>query len=110
MAILKSRFLEIEIAIEATNEWQNRKLKSFYPFIFVDCLYVNIRKDMEVKNCAVYVILGYDIDGVQDILGIWNNETEGKHHWMQIFDEIKLRGVEDILFMVDCKMKLNNKK
>ena len=71
------------MAIEATNEWQNRKLKSFYPFIFVDCLYVNIRKDMEVKNCAVYVILGYDIDGVKDILGIWINETEGKHHWMQ---------------------------
>ena len=86
-------------AIEAANEWQNRKLKSFYPFIFVDCLYVNIRKDMEVKNCAVYVILGYDIDGVKDILGIWINETEGKHHWMQIFDEIKLRGVEDILFI-----------
>ena len=86
-------------AIEAANEWQNRKLKSFYPFIFVDCLYVNIRKDIEVKNCAVYVILGYDIDGVKDILGIWINETEGKHHWMQIFDEIKLRGVEDILFI-----------
>lgn len=85
--------------IDAANEWQNRKLKSLYTFVFVDCLYVNVRKDMEVKNCAVYVVLGYDIDGVKDVLGIWIGESEGKHHWMQIFDELKLRGVEDILFI-----------
>ena len=86
-------------AIETAQEWQNRPLKKFYTFIFVDCLYVNIRKDMEVKNCAVYVILGYDIDGIKDVLGIWIGESEGKHYWMQIFDEIKSRGVEDVLFI-----------
>jgi transposase-like protein len=52
---------------------------------------------METKNCAVYVIPGYDVDGVKDILGIWTGETEGKHYWMQIFDEIKARGEEDSL-------------
>lgn len=85
--------------IETANEWQNRPLKKFYTFLFVDCIYVNVRKDMETKNCAVYVILGYDINGVKDILGIWMGETEGKHRWMQIFDEIKSRGVEDVLFI-----------
>ena len=85
--------------IETANEWQNRPLKKFYAFLFVDCLYVNIRKDMETKSCAVYVVLGYDINGVKDILGIWIGEAEGKHYWMQIFDEIKNRGVEDILFI-----------
>lgn len=85
--------------IETANEWQNRPLKRFYPFVFVDCLYVSIRKEMETKNCAVYVILGYDIDGAKDILGIWIGESEGRHYWMQIFDEIKARGVEDILFI-----------
>ena len=80
-------------------EWQNRPLKKFYTFLFVDCLYVSIRQEMETKNCAVYVILGYDVDGVKDILGIWIGETEGKHYWMQIFDEIKARGVEDVLFI-----------
>ena len=85
--------------IETANEWQNRPLKKFYTFLFVDCLYVNIRKDMETKSCAVYVVLGYDINGVKDILGIWIGEAEGKHYWMQIFDEIKNRGVEDILFI-----------
>ena len=85
--------------IESANEWQNRPLKKFYTFLFVDCLYVNIRKEMETKNCAVYVVLGYDVNGVKDILGIWIGESEGKHYWMQIFDEIKSRGVEDILFI-----------
>jgi len=54
---------------------------------------------METKNCAVYVILGYDVNGIKDILGLWIGEAEGKHYWMQIFDEIKARGVEDILFI-----------
>ncbi len=85
--------------IETANEWQNRPLKKFYSFVFVDCLYVNIRKEMETKNCAVYVVLGYDVNGIKDILGIWIGESEGKHYWMQIFDEIKARGVEDILFI-----------
>ena len=86
-------------AIETAREWQNRPLKKFYTFLFVDCLYVNIRKDLETKSCAVYVILGYDIDGIKDVLGIWIGDSEGKHYWMQIFDEIKSRGVEDILFI-----------
>lgn len=86
-------------AIETAREWQNRPLKRFYTFLFVDCLYVNIRKDLETKSCAVYVILGYDIDGIKDVLGIWIGDSEGKHYWMQIFDEIKSRGVEDVLFI-----------
>ena len=80
-------------------EWQNRPLKKFYTFLFVDCMYVSIKKEYETKNYAVYTILGYDVDGVKDILGIWLNESESKHNWMQIFDEIKARGVEDILFI-----------
>lgn len=85
--------------IETAEEWQNRPLKKFYTFLFVDCLYVSIRKENETKSCAVYVILGYDVNGVKDILGLWIGESEGKHYWMQIFDEIKARGVEDVLFI-----------
>lgn len=55
--------------IETAQEWQNRSLKKFYTFLFVDCLYVSVRKEMETKSCAVYVILGYDVDGVKDIRG-----------------------------------------
>ncbi len=85
--------------IDTAREWQNRPLKKFYTFLFVDCLYVNIRKDMQTKSCAVYVILGYDMDGMKDVLGIWIGDSEGKHYWMQIFDEIKSRGVEEVLFI-----------
>ena len=85
--------------IETAEEWQNRPLKKFYTFLFVDCLYVSIRKENETKSCAVYVILGYDVNGVKDILGLWIGDAEGKHYWMQIFDEIKARGVEDVLFI-----------
>ena len=85
--------------VEQLEEWQNRPLKKFYTFLFVDCLYVAIRREYEIKNYAVYVILGYDVDGQKDILGLWLSETESKHHWMQIFDEIKSRGVEDVMYL-----------
>ncbi len=85
--------------LDQVEEWQNRPLKKFYTFLFVDCMYVTIRREYETKSCAVYVILGYDVDGVKDILGLWISESEGKHQWMQIFDEIKARGVEDVLFI-----------
>ena len=62
--------------METAEEWQNRPLKKFYTFLFVDCFYVSIRNDMETKNCAVYVILGYDVNGVKDILGVWIGETD----------------------------------
>lgn len=80
-------------------QWQSRPLKRLYAFLFVDCLYVTLRREYETKKCAVYTILGYDMDGKKDILGLWLNETESKHHWMQIFDELKKRGVEDVLYL-----------
>lgn len=88
-----------DCVLDELNEWQSRPLKKCYPFVFVDCMYVTMRYEYESKETAVYTILGYDIDGHKDILGIWLNETESKHSWMQIFDEIKSRGVEDIFFI-----------
>ena len=80
-------------------EWQQRPLDKCYPFIFVDCMYVTIRNQYEVKDYAVYTILGYKLNGSKEIIGIWLNESESKNRWMQIFDEIKSRGVEDIFFI-----------
>ena len=81
------------------NDWQNRPLKKVYPFLFADCMYVTVRRDYEVKESAVYTILGYDLQGKKDILGLWLNQTESKNVWMQIFDEIKKCDVEDIFFI-----------
>ena len=80
-------------------EWQSRPLNNCYPFVFVDCMYTTVRNQYETKKYAVYTILGYTMEGNKDILGLWLNETESKHKWMQIFDEIKARGVEDIFFI-----------
>ncbi|MDN6160807.1 MAG: IS256 family transposase [Staphylococcus equorum] len=81
------------------DEWQTRPLSNCYAFVFVDCMYTTIRNEYETRKYAVYTILGYTIEGHKEILGLWLNETESKHKWMQIFDEIKARGVEDIFFI-----------
>lgn len=88
-----------DAVIPELENWQNRPLSKCYAFLFVDCLYVTVRNDYEVKEYAVYAVLGYDINGNKEILGLWLNETESKHKWMQIFDEIKARGVEDVFFI-----------
>ena len=85
--------------LEEQQRWQERPLKALYTFVFVDCMYVTIRRDGTAVKCAVYVVLGLDVDGKKEVLGLWVGETEGKHVWMQIFDEIKTRGVQDILFI-----------
>ena len=80
-------------------EWRNRPLKKCYAFLFVDCMYVTLRSGYEAKECAVYTIFGYDLNGHKDILGLWLSESESKNYWMQIFDELKARGIEDVFFM-----------
>lgn len=80
-------------------EWRNRPLKKCYPFLFVDCMYVSLRHDYEVNQTAVYVILGYDLRGHKEILGLWLSSTESKNQWMQIFDELKARELEDVFFI-----------
>ena len=80
-------------------EWRNRPLKKCYAFLFIDGMYVTLRSGYEAKECAVYTILGYDLNGHKDILGLWLSESESKNYWMQIFDELKARGIEDVFFM-----------
>lgn len=89
----------IDKVMPEVEEWRNRPLKPCYPFVFVDCLYSTVRKDGIAKETAVYIVLGYDVEGKKDILGIWTSESESKNYWMQIFDELKARGVEDIFFI-----------
>jgi transposase-like protein len=80
-------------------EWQNRPLSKCYAFAFVDCMFVTIKNNYETKEYAVYTILGINLSGQKEILGIWLSESESKNYWMQIFDEIKSRGAEDIFFI-----------
>lgn len=88
-----------DAVIQELEEWQNRPLKKCYAFLFVDCMYVTIRENYEAHEMAVYTILGIDLAGNKEILGLWLSQTESKNQWMKIFDELKTRGVEDIFFL-----------
>ena len=59
-----------DCVLDELNDWQNRPLKRMYTFLFVNCIYVTIKKECKSKKYAVYIILGYDIDGQKDILGL----------------------------------------
>lgn len=81
---------------EEVETWRNRPLQPFSPFAFVDCIYVSLRTEYGIQQAAVYVILAYDVNGHKDVMGLWLNEIESKHVWMQIFDEFRARGVKEL--------------
>lgn len=84
---------------EEVEKWQNRKLKKCYPFVYIDCLYCPVKEDLRSIKKAVYVVLGVDTKGIKDVLGIWLDTTESASKWCEIFEDLKLRGVEDIFFV-----------
>lgn len=81
-------------------EWQNRPLERMYPIVFFDALRVKIRSDGTVKNQAVYLALGVAPDGTRDVLGLWIEQTEGAKFWLKVMNELRNRGVEDLLIAV----------
>ena len=85
--------------------WQSRPLEPMYPVIFFDALRVKIREDNVVRNKAVYLALGVQPDGTRDILGLWIESTEGAKFWMKVFNDLKTRGVADILIAVTDGLK-----
>ena len=86
--------------IEEVVEWQNRPLEGMYPVVFFDALRVKIRDEGSVKNKAVYLALGMGPDGRRDVLGLWIEQNEGAKFWLKVMNELRNRGVEDILIAV----------
>ena len=80
--------------------WQSRPLEPLYPVVFFDALRVKTRDDGSVRNKAVYLALGVRRDRTREILGIWIETTEGAKFWLKVFNELRNRGVEDILIAV----------
>jgi transposase-like protein len=93
-----------EVMAEVT-AWQARPLDPMYPVVFFDALRVKIREDAVVRNKAVYLALGVLPDGTRDILGLWIENTEGAKFWMKVFNDLKTRGVGDILIAVTDGLK-----
>lgn len=93
-----------EVMAEVT-AWQSRPLEPMYPVVFFDALRVKIREDAVVRNKAVYLALGVLPDGTRDILGLWIETTEGAKFWLKVFNDLKTRGVGDILIAVTDGLK-----
>jgi putative transposase len=88
-----------EVMAEAA-AWQSRPLEPMYPVVFFDALRVKIRSDGGVSNKAVYLALGIQADGQRDVLGLWIEQTEGAKFWLKVFNDLKTRGLNDILIAV----------
>jgi len=80
--------------------WQNRPLDAVYPLVFFDALRVKVRDEGLVRNKAVHIALGVRADGMKEILGLWIEQNEGAKFWLRVMNELRNRGVEDVLIAV----------
>ena len=86
-------------------EWQNRPLEKLYAVVFLDAIHFKVKHEGQIANKAAYMIIGIDLDGRKDVLGIWIGEHESSKFWLTVLNEIRNRGVEDIL--IACVDNLN---
>ena len=89
-----------DAVLEEVTAWQARPLEATYPLIFFDALRVKIRDEGLVRNKAVHIALGVRADGTKEILGLWLEQNEGAKFWLRVMNELKNRGVEDVLIAV----------
>jgi putative transposase len=86
-----------DAVMDDVREWAKRPLEDIYPIVFLDCMVLKIREGGSVQRRALYLALGVTLDGDRDVLGMWFQETEGAKFWMQVLNDLKTRGVRDIL-------------
>jgi putative transposase len=89
-----------DAVLDEVRAWQSRPLDRLYPIVFFDALRVKIRDEGVVRSKAVYVALGLNADGEKDVLGLWIEQSEGAKFWLKVMNELRNRGVEDILIAV----------
>ncbi|CAM5369625.1 IS256 family transposase ISDku1 [Streptomyces afghaniensis] len=82
-------------------EWQSRLLEPVYPIVFLDAIHFKVKHENRIVSKAAYTVLGINTDGIKDILGIWIGEEESASFWLNVCQDLKSRGVEDIL--IACK-------
>jgi putative transposase len=93
-------FVVTDAVLDEVAAWQSRPLEAVYPLVFFDALRVKIRDEGHVRNKAVHIALGVRGDGTKEILGLWIETNEGAKFWLRVMNEMKNRGVEDILIAV----------
>jgi len=89
-----------DAVLEEVAEWQNRPLEALYPLIFFDAIRIKVRDEGTVRNKAVYVALGVRPDGTKEVLGLWIEQSEGAKFWLRVMNELKGRGVDDVLIAI----------
>lgn len=89
-----------DAVLEEVAEWQSRPLDGCYPIVFFDALRLKIRDEGLVRNKAVYVALALDAEGQKHVLGLWIEQTEGAKFWLKVMNDLKTRGLGDILIAV----------
>jgi len=88
--------------IPVVTEWQNRPLEKTYSFIFMDAIHYKVREDKQIVVKAAYVVLGVNMDGEKEVLGIWVGANESSKFWLSVLNDLKNRGIQDVLiFCVD---------
>jgi transposase-like protein len=80
-------------------EWQGRPLQSVYAILFLDAIHFKVREEGLIQNKAAYMAIGVDLDGGKDVLGMWIGESESSKFWLAVLNELKNRGVQDILIV-----------
>lgn len=80
-------------------DWQNRMLDSIYPIVFIDAVHFSVREEGIVKKLAAYVVLGINLEGIKEVLGLYIGQNESSKYWLGIFNELKNRGLNDILIL-----------
>jgi putative transposase len=83
--------------IPLIKEWQNRPLQSVYAVVFLDAIHFKVKQDGQIVNKAAYMVIGIDLDGCKDVLGMWIGENESSKFWLNVLNDLKNRGVQDIL-------------
>jgi putative transposase len=86
-----------DAVLDDVREWQARPLEDVYPILFLDALIVKVRDGGAVRNLACYVAIGVNLDGERDVLGLWFQRTEGAKFWLAVLNELRQRGVADVL-------------
>lgn len=79
-------------------EWQSRPLNPIYPFVFMDCIHYKVREDGRILSKAAYIVMGVTLDGYKDILSITVGANETSKFWLGVLNDLKNRGVQDVLF------------
>ena len=88
-----------DAVVDELKEWQDRPLQSVYPIVYLDALVVKVREDGPVENKSLYLAIGVDEDGKREVLGLWLQRTEGAKFWMSVLQELRHRGVDDVLIL-----------